>query len=162
MAKVLLRLTPAKISWFRRQLSAWAKHHLRYFPWRHTLDPYAIFIAEFLLQKTDAETVVPIYETFLARYPTLEALAAASVEDIAQLLKPLGLFFRADRLYQSAQIVLDKYQGKIPPSEQLLLELPGIGIYNPRCNKCPLQKQCNYGETTTRFTGAINFETHES
>lgn len=125
-------LASAKVKWFRRQLSAWAKHNLRYFPWRHTLDPYAIFVAEFMLQKTDAETVVPIYETFLSRYPTLQDLAAATVDDIAQILKPLGLFFRADRLYQSAQILLDKYEGKIPASEKLLLELPGIGIYTAR------------------------------
>jgi A/G-specific adenine glycosylase len=125
-------LTPANVKWFRQQLSAWAKQNLRDFPWRRTSNPYALFIAEFMLQKTDAQTVAPIYEAFLSKYPTLQDLKAATVEDIAQILKPLGLFFRAERLDRSAGIILDKYEGKIPDSEKLLLELPGIGIYTAR------------------------------
>lgn len=125
-------LALANVKWFRRQLSAWAKQNLRDFPWRRTCNPYALFIAEFMLQKTDAQTVAPIYEAFLSQYPTLQDLAAATVEDIARILKPLGLFFRAERLYQSTQIILDKYEGKIPDREKLLLELPGIGIYTAR------------------------------
>ncbi len=87
-----------KIEWFQNRLSAWAQYNLRDYPWRRTNNPYSILVAEFLLQRTDADTVVPIYETFLNRYPTLERLAIADVEDIAQLLQPLGLFFRAERL----------------------------------------------------------------
>jgi A/G-specific adenine glycosylase len=132
IAQIEENITPAKVKWFRNQLSEWAKQNLRDFPWRRTCNPYALFIAEFMLQKTEAQTVVPIYEAFLDRYPTLQDLKAATVEDIAQILKPLGLFFRAERLYQSAQIILDKYKGKIPDSEKLLLELPGIGIYTAR------------------------------
>ncbi|NJM87372.1 MAG: A/G-specific adenine glycosylase [Hydrococcus sp. RU_2_2] len=132
IAQIEENITPAKVKWFRCQLSEWAKQNLRDFPWRRTCNPYALFIAEFMLQKTDAQTVVPIYEAFLDRYPTLQELTAATVEDIAQILKPLGLFFRAERLYQSAQIILDKYKGKIPDSEKLLLEMPGIGIYTAR------------------------------
>lgn len=125
-------LIPAKIKWFRHQLTTWAKHHLRYYPWRHTVDPYAVFIAEFMLQKTDADTVVPIYQTFLLQYPTIQDLAAAEVEDLTKILKPLGLFFRAERLLHSAQILLEQYQKKIPPSEKQLLALPGVGIYTAR------------------------------
>lgn len=122
----------AKSEWFRRQLSAWAAVHLREFPWRTTSDPYAIFIAEFLLQKTSAATVAPIYETFMARYPTLKDLAAASVTEIANLLQPLGLHFRGDRLYQSVKVILEQYQGKIPDNEAQLLTLPGVGKYTAR------------------------------
>jgi A/G-specific adenine glycosylase len=125
-------LASAKVKWFRRQLANWAKHNLRYYPWRHTIDAYAIFIAEFMLQKTDADTVVPIYETFLVRYPTLPDLAAAEIEDVAQILKPLGLFFRAERLLESAKMLLEQYGGKIPTSEKQLLDLPGVGIYTAR------------------------------
>lgn len=89
--KVKDDLDRAKISWFGCQLSNWGKHHLRDFPWRRTSDPYTIFVAEFLLQKTGAATVTPIYETFLARYPTIKALAIAPVEEVACLLQPLGL-----------------------------------------------------------------------
>ena len=125
-------LTPNKIKWFRRQLTQWAALNLREFPWRDTTDPYAIFIAEFLLQKTGANTVLPIYETFLDRYPTIKDLATASVAEIAILLKPLGLHFRADRLYQSGRVIVEQYDGKIPTTEAQLLALPGIGLYTAR------------------------------
>jgi A/G-specific adenine glycosylase len=125
-------LTPNKIKWFRRQLSHWASLNLREFPWRNTTDPYAIFIAEFLLQKTGANTVVPIYATFLNQYPTLQDLATASVAEIAVLLKPLGLHFRADRLYQSVRVIIEQYDGKIPAAQAQLLSLPGIGLYTAR------------------------------
>ncbi len=125
-------LKAAKTEWFRRQLSAWATLHLREFSWRSTSDPYAIFIAEFLLQKTSAATVAPIYATFITRYPTLKDLAAASVTEIANLLQPLGLHFRGDRLYQSVKVILEQYEGKIPDNEAQLLTLPGVGKYTAR------------------------------
>ena len=125
-------LTLAKIRWFHRQLSTWACQHLREFPWRNTSDPYAIFIAEFLLQKTAAATVAPIYATFLARYPTLNDLAAVSLAEVASLLQPLGLHFRCDRLCQSVKVILEQYEGKIPDTEAELLALPGVGKYTAR------------------------------
>ncbi len=125
-------LKPAKIAWFRSQLRAWAVQNLRGFPWRRTTNPYHIFVAESLLQKTDAAAVVPVYEAFLNRYPTLETLATANVEEVATLLQPLGLFFRAERLCQAAGIILEQDGGKIPNSEKRLLQLPGIGKYSAR------------------------------
>lgn len=125
-------LEQSKIEWFRYQLRAWADRNLRNFPWRRTSDPYAVFVAEFLLQKTGAATASPIYQTFMSRYPTLEALAAAPREDVACLLQPLGLAFRSDRLRQSAQLVLEQYKGKIPDTEAQLLTLPGVGKYTAR------------------------------
>jgi A/G-specific adenine glycosylase len=125
-------LSPARINWFRRQLSTWADSNLRDFPWRRTQEPYAIFIAENLLQKTEATTVAPIYTNFLSRYPTLESLLATDIEDISQILKPLGLLFRAERIHQSARIILEKHLGKIPDEENELLQLPGIGKYTAR------------------------------
>ena len=88
------------VYWFRNTLLTWAKQNLRDYPWRRTSNPYSILVAEFLLQRTDADTVVPIYEVFLNRYPTVEKLAIAPVEELAELLQPLGLFFRAERLSQ--------------------------------------------------------------
>ena len=120
------------IEWFQKRLISWAKHNLRDYPWRRTSDPYSILIAEFLLQRTEADTVVSIYEVFLARYPTVEKLAIAKVEALAQLLQPLGLFSRAERLSQTAKIIVGKHRGKIPESETELLKLPGIGRYTAR------------------------------
>lgn len=125
-------LAPDNIRWFRCQLSVWGAVHLREFPWRNTIDPYAIFVAEFLLQKTGAATVAPIYEAFLARYPTLMDLAAASKQEVASLLQPLGLHFRCDRLQQSVRAIIEVYHGKIPQKEAELLALPGVGKYTAR------------------------------
>ncbi len=121
-----------QIRWFRRQLKAWALEHLRDFPWRRTHDPYAIFVAEQLLQKTTASTVAPIYQEFISRYPTLDALAAAPIEEVTSLLQPLGLSFRAERLIQSVQRIVEDYGGKIPATEAQLLRLPGVGKYTAR------------------------------
>lgn len=130
---ILAACLPAdRVAWFRRELRAWAAEFLRDFPWRHGRAPYPIFVAEQLLQKTDATTVVPIYEAVLQRYPTLTALAAAVPGDLQALLQPLGLHFRAERLQQAAAIVCTRYDGRIPATEAALLQLPGIGPYTAR------------------------------
>ncbi|MGB8689879.1 MAG: A/G-specific adenine glycosylase [Microcoleus sp.] len=125
-------LETAKIDWFHNQLKAWASQNLRDFPWRRTSDPYAIFIAEFLLQKTVASTAAPVYEAFISRYPTLAVLTATPIEKVAVALQPLGLHFRAERLCQSMQIILEQHDGKIPHTESELLKLPGVGLYTAR------------------------------
>ena len=120
------------IQWFQKRLLSWAEDNLRDYPWRRTSDPYSILVAEFLLQRTDADTVKPIYETFMNRYSSLDKLIAADIEEIGDLLQPLGLFFRVERLYQTAWIIKDKYDGKVPREETELLKLPGIGKYTAR------------------------------
>ena len=70
---------------------AWGEQHRRKFPWRNTTDAYAILIAEFMLQKTNASLVAPLYEKFMEQYPTVEALAEAEFIDIKNILLPLGL-----------------------------------------------------------------------
>lgn len=152
-------LAPVEIEWFRRQLSTWANTNLREFPWRSTSDPYAVFVAEFMLQKTGAITVAPVYQNFLARYPTLEDLAAASQAEVASLLQPLGLYFRAQRLCQSVRVIREKYAGKIPATEAQLLTLPGIGKYTARaiCASAYLQPlavlDTNVARILERFFG---------
>jgi A/G-specific adenine glycosylase len=121
-----------KVKWFQKRLLVWIQSNLRDFPWRRTTDPYSIFVAEFLLQRTVAATAAPIYEAFLSKYPTLEALAADSVAEVSQLIQPLGLAFRANRLCSSAKIVVEKYGGSIPALEEELLLLPGVGKYTAR------------------------------
>jgi len=96
----------ANRDWFRARLQNWAERNLRDYPWRRTTNPYPILVAEFLLQRTDADTVAPIYEAFLTCYPTLAKLAHAPVDEIGKLLQPLGLFFRAERLSATAHIII--------------------------------------------------------
>lgn len=119
-------------TWFQRRLKHWAKAHLRDFPWRRTLDPFYIFVAEFLLQQTDAPRVVPIYHEVINRYPTVQTLADAVLPELELILKPLGLHYRAQRLSQSARRIVDEYNGQIPNSEAALLKLPGVGRYVAR------------------------------
>lgn len=126
------QLPITKIKWFRRQIREWANRNLRDFPWRNTQDPYRILVAELLLQKTNAATVAPIYQTFIDRYPTLNALSVAPPEDVTTLLQPLGLTFRVDRLRQLTQVVLQNHNGNIPSTEAQLLELPGVGKYTAK------------------------------
>ena len=127
-----VRVESAELKWFRERLISWAENNLRDYPWRRTCEPYSILIAEFLLQRTNADKVVPIYRVFLERYPTVEKLAIAEVEALARLLKPLGLFSRAERLSQTAKMIVGKHRGKIPDSEAELMTLPGIGRYTAR------------------------------
>ena len=128
----MIPINPSKQEWFRRQLRNWGKKHRRDFPWRRTKDPYALLVAECLLQQTEATRVVPVYEQFLCQYPTVRDLASASLADLSELLHPLGFHFRAARLSQLAQQILQDYGRKIPDSEGELLKLPGVGKYIAR------------------------------
>ena len=123
---------PEKIAWFQSRLLTWSTDHWRDFPWRRTTNPYCIFVAESLLQKTDAAKVLPIYQAFIARYPNFEALAIAPLSDLSNLLQPLGLFFRAERLSQAAQIVANEWNSTLPQSAKALMKLPGVGKYTAR------------------------------
>lgn len=120
-----------QIGWFQNRLIAWGKEHLRDFPWRQTTNPYEIFVAEFLLQQTDAPRVIPVYQELLKKYPTLRDLANASVQEIAKILKPLGFHYRASRLQRAARILIEDiaFEGNIPNDEIKLLQLPGVGKY---------------------------------
>ena len=157
--KQISNIPVRETKWFRTRLLNWGKCNLRDYPWRNASNPYEILIAEFLLQRTDADTVKPVYEKFLVCYPTLGKLATAKLEDIAAILQPLGLFFRAERLSQTAQIITAKYQGKIPSSEAELLKLPGIGKYTARaiCSQAFAQSSAvmdtNVARILERFYG---------
>lgn len=127
-----MQLSKGKLRWFRRQLLAWGKLHRRQFPWRESKDPYAILVAEFLLQKTNASLVVPLYKAFIENFPTVTALATAPAPQVTKLLLPLGLSFRGERLHRTAKMLLEKYGGKIPAEESKLRKLPGVGKYIAR------------------------------
>jgi A/G-specific adenine glycosylase len=122
------------LTWFRRRLKNWAKKNLRDFPWRETKDPYAIFVAEFLLQQTDAPRVVPVYLKLLGTYPTLTSLAEAETSELSEILKPLGFHFRAERLQNAARLMIEDpvCKGNIPDKEEVLLQILGVGKYIAR------------------------------
>lgn len=114
---------------FSSRLLAWYARHKRDLPWRTTHDPYRIWLSEILLQQTQVNVVIPYYERFLARFPTVHALAEASLDDVLKTWEGAGYYARARNLHRAAQIIVNEGGGKFPRTVQGLLELPGIGRY---------------------------------
>jgi len=121
---------------FREQLVAWGARHGRSFPWRSSQDPYHLLIAEMMLRRTQARQVVPVYEAFLRHYPTPQELAAAPEEEVARLLRPLGLSWRIPAFRQMAQRLIANYAGQVPRDREALLTLPGVGEYVADAIRC--------------------------
>jgi A/G-specific adenine glycosylase len=114
---------------FQKSLLTWYAANKRDLPWRHTADPYNILVSEIMLQQTQVERVIPKYEEFLQKYPTLEALAKAPVEEVRRTWYPLGYNIRPLRLHSIAREAVEKYGGKIPNDPEALQSLKGIGRY---------------------------------
>ncbi|MGZ5034609.1 MAG: A/G-specific adenine glycosylase [Usitatibacter sp.] len=113
---------------FSTRLIRWQRDHGRHgLPWQGTRDAYRIWLSEIMLQQTQVSTVIPYYERFLERFPTVAALAAASEEDVLALWSGLGYYARARNLHRAAKQVAARYAGAFPASFDALLELPGIG-----------------------------------
>ncbi len=113
---------------FAQRLIAWHRRHGRHdLPWQQTTDPYRVWLSEIMLQQTQVATVIPYYARFLARFPTLESLAAAPLEDIMALWSGLGYYARARNLRQCAQAVMDRHAGQFPHDPVAIAALPGIG-----------------------------------
>ncbi len=108
-------------------LLAWFHRSARRLPWRETKDPYAIWVSEIMLQQTRVEAVIPYFESFLRRFPTVAALAAAPEEELLTAWSGLGYYGRARNLQRAAQMVVER--GGFPESYDEILTLPGIGEY---------------------------------
>ena len=112
---------------FSEALLAWYAHAHRDLPWRGTSDPYRIWVSEIMLQQTRAQAAIPYYARFLERFPTVEALAAASEDDVLALWSGLGYYSRARNLRRAAQQVAAA--GVFPRERDALRALPGVGDY---------------------------------
>lgn len=106
----------------------WQKQHGRHaLPWQNTRDAYRIWLSEIMLQQTQVTAVLPYYQKFLTRFPTVESLAGASSEAVMALWSGLGYYTRARNLLRCAQCVTEQYDGRFPEDPELLAGLPGIG-----------------------------------
>ncbi len=120
-------LAPSLLQWF--------DSHQRAMPWRippgadRTANPYHILLSECMLQQTQVATVIPYFNRFIARYPTLTDLAAADLHDVLHLWQGLGYYSRARNLLKSAQFIMHRLGGQIPQTAAELLQLPGVGRY---------------------------------
>src|SRR5437588_1377502 len=122
-----------------RALAAWYRRGHRDLPWRRTKDPYRIWVSEIMLQQTRAQAVIPYYERFLARFPTVEALAEAAEQDVLAAWSGLGYYARARNLRRAAQQICAA--GAFPTDYEAILALPGIGGYT-----CPAIASIAFGK----------------
>jgi A/G-specific adenine glycosylase len=114
---------------FRRTLLGWYRRKGRDLPWRRTSDPYHILVSEVMLQQTQVDRVVPKYHEWLVKYPSLEALASAAEDDVAETWRPLGYNIRPRRLHAIARESVARYGGRLPSDRETLLSFKGIGAY---------------------------------
>ncbi len=113
----------------RDRLLAWYGKQARDLPWRHTRDPYAVWVSEVMLQQTRVETVIPYYERFLARFPSAEALAEADEDTVLAHWSGLGYYRRARLLHRGVREVVSEYGGEVPADPVSRRGLPGVGRY---------------------------------
>lgn len=119
-----------------RLLLDWYEQHKRDLPWREIDNPYHVLVSEIMLQQTQVDRVIPKYLTWLERYPTLEALAAAPTSDVIRDWAGLGYNRRAVNLQRLAQQVTEQLGGKLPATIPELIALPGIGRYTAGAVAC--------------------------
>jgi len=113
-----------------RSLLLWYRRNSRSFPWRTAdVDPYTVLVSEIMLQQTQAQRVAEALPRFLAQFPTVKHLAAASNAEIIRQWKGMGYNSRALRLRDAARVIVDQHNGVIPRDAEILRTLPGIGPY---------------------------------
>jgi A/G-specific adenine glycosylase len=121
--------TARQIVAMRRALRGWFGKHSRDLPWRRDRDAYHVWLSEVMLQQTQVATVVPYFERFIARFPTVQTLAQADEADVLRLWEGLGYYRRARQMHAAAQVVCREFAGKFPRTVEELMHLPGIGRY---------------------------------
>jgi len=124
-----MNLTENKYSDFASHLLRWYDGRLCNFPWRDCKDPYKIYLSEVMLQQTQVSRVLPKYEAFLKRFPTVQSLANARLQEVLSLWVGLGYNRRARYLHQTTQKVVREYGGLFPKTSKALQTLPGVGPY---------------------------------
>lgn len=122
-------LSEFNIRSFQDQLLTWFERNLRDLPWRRDKDPYKIWVSEIMLQQTRVDTVIPYYERFLDRFPTLDDLAAADEETVLKMWEGLGYYSRARNLLAGVREVQATYGSKVPDDPKEIQKIKGIGPY---------------------------------
>ncbi len=124
---------PADATHLPQALLEWYDRSRRAMPWRalpgETADPYNVWLSEIMLQQTTVATVGPYFERFLARWPSVDALAAADLDEVLLTWAGLGYYARARNLHKCARAIVGEHGGRFPDTEGALLKLPGIGPY---------------------------------
>ncbi len=122
-------ITPRRVRHFRQRLLDWYDRHHRAYPWRRTADPYAVWVSEVMLQQTQTSRVTEYFGPFLERFPDVESLAAADLQQVLKAWEMLGYYARARNLHTAAMQVLRKHGGVVPEEYEQFRALPGVGNY---------------------------------
>jgi A/G-specific adenine glycosylase len=122
-------LSPSQLKTFQTRLLEWFHAHKRDLPWRVSRDPYGIWIAEVMLQQTRIASVLPYYQRFLEKFPTVQSLANGSITEVLRLWSGLGYYGRAHHLHHAAKRIVSEHDGNFPRILETAQELPGIGHY---------------------------------
>ena len=110
-------------------MADWYNLHKRALPWRRDTNPYRVYVSEIMLQQTQADTVIPYYHRWLARFPDFASLAAADEAEVLKLWEGLGYYTRARNLLKAARVAANELGGRLPSNAAALARLPGIGPY---------------------------------
>lgn len=114
---------------FQNQLIHWYEQNKRDLPWRRTNDPYKIWVSEIMLQQTKVDTVIPYFNRFITKFPTVHHLAEADEQTVLKEWEGLGYYTRAKNLQHAVREVVEEYNGKVPEDPEKLKTLKGIGPY---------------------------------
>ena len=122
-------LSKNEIQSLSNALIDWYQINQRELPWRKSSAAYPIWVSEVMLQQTQVATVLPYYHKFLKRFPNLQKLARADLQEVLKAWEGMGYYARARNLHRAAGVVIDQHQGKIPRGWQDFRKLPGVGDY---------------------------------
>lgn len=114
---------------FRQALVEWFEREQRDLPWRHTKEPYKIWVSEVMLQQTRVDTVIPYYNRFMEKYPTAIELAYAPQEELLKMWEGLGYYSRVRNLQAGVREVVEKYNSRVPDNRTDISKLKGVGPY---------------------------------
>ena len=136
---------------FAQKVIAWqGKHGRHHLPWQHARSPYSVWLSEVMLQQTQVTTVLHFYPKFLAKFPTVEALASAPLDDVLALWSGMGYYTRARNLHRAANQVMADFGGEFPKTAEALEQLAGVG----RSTAAAIAAFC-YGERVAILDGNV-------
>ncbi len=113
----------------QQQLIRWFNTHKRELPWRENLSPYRVWVSEVMLQQTQVAVVIPYFERWMERFPTIQSLADAHIDEVIKLWEGLGYYSRARNLHEGAKQICEKFKGELPDTPEQLQKIKGIGPY---------------------------------
>ncbi|MGN8646888.1 A/G-specific adenine glycosylase [Gracilibacillus sp. HCP3S3_G5_1] len=114
---------------FQEDLITWFEKEQRQLPWRENQDPYRVWVSEIMLQQTKVDTVIPYFQNFMERFPTLTALAEADEQEVLKAWEGLGYYSRARNLQTAVREVVERYDAEVPEDPKQLADLKGVGPY---------------------------------